>query len=178
MHGRCLIYKYSNRNNSLICKRNNKCCSAKVSFDVQEFLELAADSSEIAIFGLFPVTWNDRGESSVTFVLPKLDVKHTTKAATVSIDVAQCLPTCFFRSTYETRALSKYWPSYPNRGCIVVLNTHKCLLLFAYPISQHLMGAMCLKKYWLSAVDDGNIFTLSNHYRSDYLLFECSGCLF
>lgn len=77
MHGRCLIYKYSNRNNSLICKRNNKCCSAKVSFDVQEFLELAADSSEIAIFGLFPVTWNDRGESSVTFVLPKLDVKHT-----------------------------------------------------------------------------------------------------
>lgn len=105
------------------------------AFDVQEFLELAVDSSQQIFLAPERRDLNARGESAVTFVMPIRAVIHasTIKHPNVLLNVWPHV------STSAPRALSKYWPSYPHRG-YTVLYTSVSTSLFAYPISRHLMS--------------------------------------
>lgn len=74
------------------------------SFDVQEFLELAVDSSQWIFLAPEPHDFTcARGESAVTFVLPRRAVIHATTIKQ-PYSVAQCLTTCFYHHR-TTRAI-------------------------------------------------------------------------
>lgn len=107
-----------------------------LAFDVQEFLELAVDSSQWIFLALEPHDFTyARGESAVTFVLPRQPVIHAT-AIKHPYSVAQCLTTCFYHRTTRTIKILTLL----SASCTVVLYTSVSTSLFAYPISGHLMS--------------------------------------